>query len=477
MKHPSDMTPAIDLTAERGTGPMPVAPSGLARPAAALQQRLPGRRERAGLARRWRRPGTIAQAWETILRDNPLPAVHGRVCYHPCESACNRGETGRGGQHPRGRTLPRRPGAGAGLDAAASTRRRQRQARADRRRRTERAVGRLSPRPPRPRGRDPRGRAAAGRHAAFRHPGLSPAARRTDARRSRASKRMGVKIVLNHKVDDLRGRAGRPAGSTPCSSRSARTSRKHVDIPARDAARVLDAVALLRDVATGEAPRLGRRVVVYGGGNTAMDAARTARRLGAEEALIVYRRDRAHMPAHAFEADEAIAEGVKIRWLTTIKDIAGASLTVETHGRSTRTAARVPTGEFETLAGRCGRAGARPGHRQRLPAPRAGHRVQARRHGGGRPRHDDRRTRHLRRRRHGAERAHRHRRGRARQARRAAHRRLAARRAAMRSAGHAARRHLRDAEPAGLQRRRPGARSANCRWRRAPTGSPRSWPA
>ncbi len=55
---------------------------------------------------------------------------------------------------------------------------------------------------------------------------------------------------------------------------------KHVDIPARDAVKVLDAVSLLRSVETGEAPLLGRRVVVYGGGNTAMDAARTARRLG-----------------------------------------------------------------------------------------------------------------------------------------------------------------------------------------------------
>ena len=59
--------------------------------------------------------------------------------------------------------------------------------------------------------------------------------------------------------------------------------------------RVLDAVSLLHDVKTGEPPRLGRRVIIYGGGNTAMDIARTAKRLGAEEALIVYRRDRAHM--------------------------------------------------------------------------------------------------------------------------------------------------------------------------------------
>jgi NADPH-dependent glutamate synthase beta subunit-like oxidoreductase len=123
---------------------------------------------------------------------------------------------------------------------------------------------------------------------------------------------------------------------------------KHVEIPARDAVRVLDAVALLRDVSIGESPRLGRRVVIYGGGNTAMDAARTVRRLGAEEALIVYRRDRAHMPAHEFEADEAVSEGVKIKWLTTIKAIEGSELTVEMMHVDDKGRAQ-PTGEFETL--------------------------------------------------------------------------------------------------------------------------------
>jgi NADPH-dependent glutamate synthase beta subunit-like oxidoreductase len=93
---------------------------------------------------------------------------------------------------------------------------------------------------------------------------------------------------------------------------------------------------------------LGRRVVIYGGGNTAMDAARTARRLGAEETLIVYRRDRAHMPAHEFEADEALSEGVKIKWLTTITDIGESSLTVEMMELGADGFPR-PTGKFETL--------------------------------------------------------------------------------------------------------------------------------
>ena len=74
---------------------------------------------------------------------------------------------------------------------------------------------------------------------------------------------------------------------------------KRVDIPAKDAGRIVDAVSFLRSVASGERPEIGRRVAVYGGGNTAMDAARVARRLGANDALIVYRRTRAQMPAHS----------------------------------------------------------------------------------------------------------------------------------------------------------------------------------
>src|SRR4029450_8036605 len=74
---------------------------------------------------------------------------------------------------------------------------------------------------------------------------------------------------------------------------------------------------------------IGRRVAVYGGGNTAMDAARVARRLGADEALIVYRRPREQMPAHAEEAEDAEREGVRINWLRTITAFDGPELQVE----------------------------------------------------------------------------------------------------------------------------------------------------
>jgi NADPH-dependent glutamate synthase beta subunit-like oxidoreductase len=158
---------------------------------------------------------------------------------------------------------------------------------------------------------------------------------------------LGVKILLNHKVEDVLAETSDGRFDAAFVAIGAGVGR-HVEIPARDAVRILDAVSLLHNVKQGEPPRLGRRVVVYGGGNTAMDAARTAKRLGAEEALIVYRRDRAHMSARAFEADEAEEEGVKIKWLTTIKEIVGPDLTVEMMELDAQGRPQ-PTGRFEKL--------------------------------------------------------------------------------------------------------------------------------
>ncbi len=159
---------------------------------------------------------------------------------------------------------------------------------------------------------------------------------------------LGVKIITDHKVTDLEA-AMRDGGFDAVFLAIGAGLGKRVDIPARDAARVLDAVNVLHETSEGQPPLLGRRVVVYGGGNTAMDAARTAKRLGASETLIVYRRDREHMPAHAFEADEAIEEGVRIKWLTTIKEISGSDLTVE-RMRLDDSGKPQPTGEFDTLS-------------------------------------------------------------------------------------------------------------------------------
>ena len=123
---------------------------------------------------------------------------------------------------------------------------------------------------------------------------------------------------------------------------------KRAYIPAGEAAKVLDAVQVLRSMEGEEKPLLGRRVVVYGGGNTALDVARTAKRLGAEEAVIVYRRTRDRMPAHDFEVEEALEEGVMMKWLSTIKNVEAGSITVEKMALDDKGFPQ-PIGEFETL--------------------------------------------------------------------------------------------------------------------------------
>lgn len=343
-RRPSDSTPLIDLAAEPGTGPVrerrPIyvdclPPCNHACPA--------GENIQAWLA--YARACRYREAWLALVEDNPLPAVHGRVCYHPCETACNREQVdsavsihaverflgdlaaSEGWKLPIDRSSSGKRilivGAGpSGLSAAYHLRRR---------------------------GHTVEIRDAGPLPGGMLHFGI-PAYRlpRNDLMKEvRQIEAMGVKIIVNHKVQDLLAEKADGNFDAVFIAIGAGIG-KHVDIPARDAVRVLDAVSLLHNVTMGEAPRLGRRVVIYGGGNTAMDAARTAKRLGAEEALIVYRRDRAHMPAHAFEADDAIQEGIKIKWLTTIKGIVGSDLTVEmmdldTNGRP------VPTGKLETL--------------------------------------------------------------------------------------------------------------------------------
>lgn len=340
----SDMTPAVDLTVERGTGPIRMRrpiyvdllpPCNRACPA--------GENIQSWLA--LAQAGRYRAAWETLVQDNPLPAVHGRVCYHPCEGGCNRKD----------------------IDAAVSIHA------------VERFLGDLAiaegwPYPPaaKPSGKrvlvvgaGPSGLSAAYHltrlgHAVEIHEAGSlpggmmhfgiPAYRLPRADLMHEIRRIdaiGMTTVLDHKVEDVLAEKQAGGFDAVFIAIGAHIG-KHVEIPARDAVRVLDAVSLLREVTTGEAPRLGRRVVIYGGGNTAMDAARTARRLGADEALIVYRRDRAHMPARAIEADEALSEGIKIKWLTTIKEIVGPELTVETMELDASGHPQ-PTGRFETL--------------------------------------------------------------------------------------------------------------------------------
>jgi 2-oxoacid:acceptor oxidoreductase delta subunit (pyruvate/2-ketoisovalerate family) len=158
---------------------------------------------------------------------------------------------------------------------------------------------------------------------------------------------LGVELKLNSKVGNILEtmKAGRfDAAFLAVGAHIA----KRAYIPAGDSSRVLDAVSVLRSMEGQDKPLLGRRVVVYGGGNTAIDVARTARRLGAEEAIIVYRRSREKMPAHDFEVEEALQEGVMMKWLSTIKQADGGTIMVEKMALDEKGFPQ-PTGEFETL--------------------------------------------------------------------------------------------------------------------------------
>jgi NADPH-dependent glutamate synthase beta subunit-like oxidoreductase len=339
-----DLTPIIDLTLDRGTGPFrtrhPVwsdlrPPCNNACPA--------GENIQGWLA--YAQAGDYRKAWETLIADNPLPATHGRVCYHPCESSCNRGEMDAPVSiHAVERFLGDRAnveswdypapaassgkrvlvvGAGpSGLSAAYHLRRLGHQV----------EIHEAGP--------------VAGGMLQFGIPAYRLPRAELAAEITRIE-RFGVRIVLNHPVTDIKAEQVAGGFDAVFVAIGAHVA-QHAEIPAREAAKILDAVSVLSDVGTGGTPVLGRRVVIYGGGNTAMDAARTARRLGAEEALIIYRRDREHMPAHGFEADEALEEGVKIRWLTSIKEIVGPSLTVERMELDDKGRPH-PTGEFDTL--------------------------------------------------------------------------------------------------------------------------------
>jgi NADPH-dependent glutamate synthase beta subunit-like oxidoreductase len=289
--------------------------------------------------------GQYKAAWYSLIRNNPFPAVMGRVCYHPCESHCNRNA----------------------LDSAVSIHA------------VERFLGDIanqerwfispdvasSGKRVLVVGGGPAGLSSAyhltcmGHQVEVREAGpmaggmmhfgipvyrLPRDVLDTEIKRIED---MGVNIVLNSRVDDLEHERQQGQFDAVFVAVGAHIS-KRTEIPARDAGKILGATRFLEDVESGHPPRLGRRVAIYGGGNTAMDAARTAQRLGIDEALIIYRRDREHMPAQDFEAAEALEEGVQMHWLRTIKSIDQSTITVEVmtldeHGRPQ------PTGDLETL--------------------------------------------------------------------------------------------------------------------------------
>ena len=149
---------------------------GLCRPAAALQPANARRARTFRAGSSTPRAATIEAAWRHLTRDNPFPAIMGRVCYHTCEGACNRGQARCGRRHQLGRAVSGRRGAEAGL-AIRRARGRNRQACAGGRRRAFGPVGGLSSAPHGPPRDGDRGGRDTGRHDALWHSEIPPAAR------------------------------------------------------------------------------------------------------------------------------------------------------------------------------------------------------------------------------------------------------------------------------------------------------------
>ena len=283
------------------------------------------------------------RAWSKIMEENPFPAIMGRVCYHPCETACNRAQ----------------------LDEAVGINS------------VERFLGDeaikqgwAAPASAPPTGKSVLvvGAGPAGLSAAYHLARLGHSVTVKDAERAAGGMMrfgiptyrlprevldaeiqrildLGVDLELECRVTDLDGaRAAYDAVFLAVGAAVA----KRTYVPAGSAAHVVDALGVLRDIENDERPLLGRRVAIYGGGNTAVDAARSARRLGASDAVVVYRRTRDRMPAHESEVVEAEEEGVRFRWLTTVRQAEAGKLLVE-RMELDETGFPQPTGEVEEL--------------------------------------------------------------------------------------------------------------------------------
>ncbi len=283
-------------------------------------------------------------AWRTIMAVNPFPAILGRVCYHPCETACNRGQLDEAvginsverflGDRALERgwtvTVDRPPsgrrvlvvGAGpAGLSTAYHLR----------------LLGHdVVVRDSAP---------LAGGMMRYGIPRYRLPREVVDAEVARLVA-LGVTLELSTPVTSLADARAEGWDAVVLAVGAQLGHRTY--LPAATAARVVDAVSVLRDLEQGTRPLLGRRVAVYGGGDTAVDVARSLRRLGDTDPLVVYRRDRERMPAHDDEVEGAQDEGVEFHWLSTIDRVDPDGLLVEEVELDEHGVPR-PTGRTERL--------------------------------------------------------------------------------------------------------------------------------
>ncbi len=289
------------------------------------------------------------QAWETLTRDNPFPAIMGRVCYHPCENSCNRGQLdlpvginsverflGDQGMANDWHFNPGEDsgkkvmiiGAGpGGLATAYHLRRMGHQV----------TIFEASAKP--------------GGMMRYGIPKYRLPREKLIAEIYRIEA-LGVEIKLNHKVENILETKEAGGFDAVLLAIGAQHSRK-LDFTGAQDLLIYDALSVLRDIEEERPNRLKGRVIVYGGGNSAMDVARSAVRLGAQDVTVISRDEEQNMSAHPFEIKEAKEEGTTLFNLRAIHSIEKNTLILEKlktseehHSGKTRV---VPTGEFERI--------------------------------------------------------------------------------------------------------------------------------
>ena len=288
--------------------------------------------------------GKYAEALDLIKETIPLPGTLGRICFHPCETKCNRGEI----EQP----IAIRPLKRFAADIV----------------RQKRASGELPPEAKpvidktRPRiaivGSGPSGLTCAYKLALLGYPvtvfeaSSKPGGQlELSIPRYRLPEKvladeiqdildMGVELKLNTAIgpglslSDLKKQGYQAIYLAVGAQKS-----QALSVPGADLTGVMQALDFLKNINLGREVKLGEQVAIIGGGNVALDAARTALRLGSKEVSIIYRRTRTEMPASAEEVDAALEEGVKMNFLS-------APLKITSHnGKLNLTLNRMKLGE------------------------------------------------------------------------------------------------------------------------------------